>query len=49
MTYVGDTYQYLDQFNFVDLCLQMIYLIYVNKPDLALNNNSWYAIKPNQS
>ena len=29
--------------------LNHIYLIYMHKQDLALNNlNGWYAIKPNQ-
>ena len=31
---VCDTWQYLELFNFVDLCLQ----IYMYKPDLVLNN-----------
>ena len=35
---VNDTLQYLELFNFVDLCLQIIYIINMKKPDLALNN-----------
>ena len=39
---VSDTKQYLEQFNFVDLCLQIIDIsyiyIYIYKPDLAFNN-----------
>ena len=31
----------IEQFNFVDLGLQRIYLIYMYKPDLALNNLEW--------
>ena len=32
------------------MCLQIIYLIYMNKEDLALNNLQWlYAIKINQT
>ena len=35
---ICNTPQYLKLFNFVDLCLQIIYLIYINKQDLAFNN-----------
>ena len=32
------------------MCLQIIYLIYMRKQDLALNNpKDWYAIKPSQT
>ena len=42
----------LELFNFVDLSFQIIYLIYINKPDLALNNQKWlicHKNKPNQT
>ena len=32
------------------MCLEIIYLVYMYKKDLALNNlHGWYAIKPNQT
>ena len=32
------------------MCLQIIYLIYMYKKDLALNNLQWlYDMKPNQT
>ena len=32
------------------MCLQIIYLIYMQKQDLAkITKNGWYAIKPNQT
>ena len=48
---VSNILQYLKQFNFVDLCWQIIYVIYRNKPDLALNNQQCLIcrkIKSNQ-
>ena len=34
---VSDTWQYLERFNLLDMFTTHIYLIYMNKPDLALN------------
>ena len=30
------------------MCLQIVYLIYMQKQDMALNNQQGYAIKPNR-
>ena len=32
---VSDTYKYLELFNFVDMFIDYIYLIYMHEPDLA--------------
>ena len=44
---VSYTKQYLEQSYFVDLCLQ-IYLIYIYKEDLALNNLQCLICPKNQ-
>ena len=31
------------------MCLEIIYLIFMYKKELALTYNSWYNIKPNQT
>ena len=50
---VSDTEQYLEQFNFVNLCLQIIYiLMYMYKSNLTLNKQQClicYKSKPNQT
>ena len=45
---ITDTKQYLELSNFVDLCLQITYLICVNKPNLALNNLQWLICNKNK-
>ena len=30
-------------------CVEILYLIYMNKKDIALNNLQWYTIKPSQT
>ena len=38
----------METFNFVDLCLQIVYLKYIgiNRIWYEITYNSWYAIKP---
>ena len=42
---VSDIEQYLGQFNFIELCLQIIYLQWMNQPDMALNNLQWLVYR----
>ena len=49
---VSDTLEYFKLFNFLDFFLQIIYLIYMNKPELALDYLQWlmcHKTNPNQS
>ena len=48
---VSNKYQYLEPFNFVDLCLQIIYIRYIciKKIWYWITYKGWYAIKPSQT
>ena len=47
---VSDTKQYFELFNFVDMFTNRMYMLYMNKLDLALNSLQWLICdktKPN--